>query len=202
MKESFENTFSESEKKEQQVEKLNRSMIKYFWQASPLAVSRQNSLHQFLKKTNIFSNFSDREIWILTKYLHKRTFLPHEIIFKEGDIGLGFYLVFNGRVEIFANKVHESGKQKQTKVTELGKYDYLGELSIVESTSRRNATAIAKDTVTLLALFKPDVEELIENDPIVAAKLLQAIGLVIAKRFYAVTSELRLLKEKVSMESK
>ena len=202
MTDSFEKKFSHHKKNELNVERLDRSMLKYFWKASPLAGNRQKSLHQFLKKTNIFSDFSDREVWILTKYMHQRVFLPHEEIFKEGDIGLGFYLIFSGRVEIFSNKPTDSGEQKQFKITELGEHDYLGELSLVESSSRRNASAIAKDAVTLLALFKPDMDELIENAPTVAAKLLQAISRVIAKRFYAVTAELRVLKEKVSLEYK
>lgn len=200
MSESYEKNLSENNESTNTEGRLKIPMLKYFWQASPLAVNRSNSIHHFLKRINILKNFTDHEIWTLTKYMHMRNFTAREVIFKEGDTGLGFYIIFDGRVEIYSKSGDElegNTSQKMSRVAELGKYDYLGELAIIDSLRRRNATAITPESASLLAIFKPDLDEMIENHPIVASKFLQSIAIIISNRFYAVTSELKLSKEKI-----
>lgn len=198
MKDSFEKNLESKFASGEKEERLKIPMLKYFWQASPLAVNRGSSIHQFLKQISMFKNFSDFEIWTLTKYMHMRKFSPREIVFKEGDSGLGFYVIFEGRIEIYSKRAEDiEDSEKVSRVADLHKYDYLGELSIIDSSRARNATAVASEATSLLAIYKPDLDELIENHPIVAAKFLQSVAIIISNRFYAVTNDLKLLKEKL-----
>lgn len=187
-------------------ERMKIPTLKYFWQASPLAANNSNSIHHFLRSIKVFNNFSDFELKIFCNFLHERIFASDEIIIEEGDTGFGFYLVFNGNLEIYTKSkqlVDGRVEEGQQFVISLGKHEYFGELALLESQNKRNATVISKGSSTLLAIYKPDIAELIERHPVIGAKFLQGIALIVAMRFNRVTNEIRVLKTKVKeLESK
>jgi CRP/FNR family cyclic AMP-dependent transcriptional regulator len=198
----------ESQMKEKQgTDSFNESrlqipILKYFWQASPLSGSKKSSIHNFLSQISVLNHFSDYEIRLFSQFLHERHFAPGEIIFKEGDGSFGFYLIFSGNIDIYAKRANEEttdqvNKQAMINIASLSKLDYFGELSLLETNTRRNATCVAKDNVTLLAFFKPDLDELIEKYPVVAAKLLQAVSMIVAQRFNSVANQLKITRDKL-----
>ena len=182
--------------------RLNIPIIKYFWQASPLARAKKNSIHNFLSEINVFRHFSDYELWQFSHFLHIRHFSPGEIIFKEGDGSFAFYLVYSGNVDILTNYNVEIENAEMMNITSLAKFDYFGELALLETNTLRNATSMAKDNATLLAFFKPDLDELIEKYPVVAAKLLQAVSMIVAQRFNNIASELKVTNAKLRILEK
>ncbi len=181
-------------------ERLNIPTLKYFWQASPLATDKKSSIPIFLRDIKVFDNFSDYELKRFSHFLHERAFSDDEIVIEEGDSGFGFYLIFSGNIEIFTKRdkmVDGSVEACEQMIARLSKGDYFGELALLEKQNKRNATAVSKGTSTMLAIYKPDIEELIERFPIIGAKFLQAISLIVAYRFNSVTLELRALKAKL-----
>lgn len=183
-------------------ERLDIPMIKYFWQASPLSGTRKTSIPKFLRKIEVFKIFSDNELRILTKFLHHRTFSNGECIFKQGDMGVGFYLLFSGHIDIIVADEHADDlseeKDKATRlVVSLERTDTFGELALLRDGSIRNATAVARESCELLGIYKPDIEELITLHPVVAAKLLQSISVIVANRLFSITKEVRMLKYKI-----
>jgi CRP-like cAMP-binding protein len=187
-------------------ERVNIPTLKYFWQASPLSPSRANSIPRFLRSIQVFDQFTDYELKLFSEFLHRRVFAGEERIIKEGESGYGFYLVFSGQIEIFTKRNSiESGISKQSEhlVARLSKQDYFGELALLEKRNKRNASALSKGESHLLAIYKPDLEEMIERYPVVGAKFLQAISLIVAMRFNSVTEEIKTLKDMITiLESK
>lgn len=160
-------------------ERLDIPLLKYLWDASPL--SFKESYHDFFKKISVLNSFSDNEIRIFTKFLHRREFLNNETIFSQGDTGYGFYFIFSGSVKIYANY--------QTQVDDIGdfvirldKYQYFGEMGLLEEFNRRSATIIAAENTVLLGLFKPDLERILELHPVLGAKFLRETALIMANR--------------------
>lgn len=183
---------------EYQENKLRIPILKYFWQAGPLSGSSKSSIHNFLNNIGVFNHFSDYEIRLFSQFLHMRFFTPGEVLFKEGDGSFGFYIIYDGNVDIFSKvNFEELNESNKTSIVTLSKYDYFGELSLIEANTRRNATCIAKDNVTLLAFFKPDLDELIEKYPVVAVKLLQAVSMIIAQRFNNAVSDIKMMRDKI-----
>jgi CRP/FNR family cyclic AMP-dependent transcriptional regulator len=184
--------------------RLNISITKYFWQASPLTGSRKKSVHRFFRKIPAFDDFSDIELYSFSKYLHLRDYSANEVIFKRGEGGFAFYIIFDGTVGITINdKIQIADPDKKIKfITELEKYNYFGELALLEDQNRRNATAIARTQSTVLAIYKPDLEELIEEHPVVAAKFIKALSYVVAKRLQVMATELKFYKDKVKESKK
>lgn len=178
-------------------DRLNIPVIKYFWQASPLAGSKRTSIHKFLRKISCFDHFSDFELYTFAKFLHLRNYAAQEIVFKEGDGGFAFYLILDGTIDIFTNSSSLAAEGDLNLITQLSKFDYFGELSLLEQQNRRNATAITAKNSTLLTIYTADLEELIERSPVVGAKLLQGLSTIVSKRLNAIALELKLSKEKI-----
>jgi CRP-like cAMP-binding protein len=193
-----------------QVDRVDIPFLKYFWQASPLGGKNKNTIPKFLRKIEVFKNFSDFELKILSKYLHKRNFKPNEVIFTQGDPGVGFYLLFSGHVEIYARRemkdipkseIDERDFEKSDTnrtIVLLESMDYFGELALLQELGIRTAGAVAKDDVVLLGIFKPDIDDLIGTNPSIAAKLLQTLSIIVAERFNLVSSELQIARYKIS----
>lgn len=179
--------------------RLNVPITKYFWQASPLTGSRKKSVHRFFRKISAFNDFSDLELFTFSKFLHLREYCSGETIFTKGEGGFAFYIIFDGTVGITiddkASLADQRGDVKY--ITELERYNYFGELALLEDQNSRNATAIARTKVTVLTIYKPDLEELIEEHSVVAAKFIKTLSYVVAKRLQVMAKELKFYKEKL-----
>ncbi|MBT3983014.1 MAG: cyclic nucleotide-binding domain-containing protein [Bacteriovoracaceae bacterium] len=189
-------------------ERLSISVLKYFWQASPLSRTKDNIIPKFLRSVHVLKNFSDNELRILSNHLHLRSFENQETIFNQDQVGVGFYFIFSGNVEIYGTKIgeNESGgapgavvkNGDKVHITTLERNDYFGELALLQEVNLRTASAISRGASTLLGIFRPDMEELIDHFPVVGAKLLQSISMILANRMTAMSNEIRLLKYKFS----
>jgi len=185
-----------SEKGESLGERLDIPLLKYMWDASPISFYNKENYHDFFKKISVLSSFSDNEIRLFTKFLHRREFMPNETIFKQGDSGYGFYFIFNGAVDVYANhnpQIESNGEF----VIRLDKRQFFGEMGLLEEFNRRSATIIAAENTVLLGIFKPDLERMLEMYPVMGAKFLRETALIMANRMGQLTREIIALKKRV-----
>ena len=184
-------------------DRLDISLLRYLWDASPLSFfSSKESYHQFFKEMSVLSHFSDNEVRLFTKFLHRREFQKNEIIFKQGDTGYGLYFIFSGSVKILANDYSTDDFQGEL-VVKLEKQQYFGEMGLLEEYNRRSATALAAENTILLGIFKPDLERMLELYPVVGAKFLRETALLMSNRMGQLTREIVELKKRVKeLESK
>lgn len=181
-------------------ENVNIATLKYFWLSNPILSTGKN-IPKFLRAIPVLGIFTDNELRILSKHMHHRSFGDGEIIFRQNDVGFGFYLIYAGHVDIMVNNRDEETESASTgaesdvsRLLTLESGEYFGELSLLQEHSVRNASAISRQGCELLGLFKPDVDQLIIQYPVIAAKLLQSVSQIIANRFYSLSREVRELK--------
>ena len=205
---SYEKEISEKiEKNEQLPEKLEISVLKYFWQSNPIMGKKVDSIPKFLRRIEVLKNFTENELRILAKFLHVRKFNAGETIFTQGELGVGFYFIYSGYTDLnvldseISKDSDDEGKRARHIIT-LEKYDYFGELALLQQGSTRNASAVSRQGCELLGLFKPDVDQLINIYPLIAAKLLQSISLIVANRLFSLTREVQELKYKINTMEK
>lgn len=167
--------------------RIDFGMMKYLWMANPLSKVRRDSIPRFLRNVELLKNFSDNELRILAKFMHSRKFHESDIVFREGEIGIGFYFIFSGLIEL--SKIDYGNDVGEEKFLILDEFSYFGEMALLQDGNPRSATAIAKTPCELVGIFKPDLEHLIENHPVIAAKLIQSISLALADRLYHLTEE-------------
>lgn len=178
-------------------DRIDIPILKYLWDASPLAfLTTKESYHDFFKKISVLNSFSDNEVRLFTKFLHRREFQTNEVIFKQGDSGYGFYFIFSGAVNIFANHNHQTEEMGEL-VIRLEKRQYFGEMGLLEEFNRRSATVVAAENTVLLGIFKPDLEKMLEIYPVLGAKFLRETALIMANRMGQLTREIILLKKKM-----
>lgn len=153
------------------------------------------SIHTVLRENMLFRDLTPHELRFLERCVHVRHYHAGESIFRQGEIGVGMYLVVKGRVEIYivdANAISEDARELY--ITQLLANDFFGELSLVEDNGRRTATAVARDETTLIGFFKPDLMEILARRPAMGTKITLRIAEVLGRRLKETTdkvSELR-----------
>ncbi len=182
---------------ESSADRLDIPLLKYMWDASPLSFFTEDNYHDFFKKISVLNSFSDNEIRLFTKFLHRREFLANEVIFRQGDSGYGFYFIFTGSVNIFANYQMSDLEDQGEFVIRLDNRQYFGEMGLLEEFNRRSATIVAAENTVLLGIFKPDLERMLDLYPVVGAKFLRETALIMANRMGQLTREIVALKKRV-----
>lgn len=177
-------------------DRLDIPILKYLWDASPLSFGSKENYHEFFKKISVLSSFSDNEVRIFTKYLHRREFTSDEVIFRQGDSGYGFYFIYSGSVNIYASQKQNTDDLGDL-VIRLEKRQYFGEMGLLEEFNRRSASVVAAENTVLLGIFKPDLDRMLELHPVIGAKFLRETALIMANRMGQLTRDIINLKKKV-----
>lgn len=180
-------------------DRLDIPLLKYLWDASPLSFRSKDNYHNFFKKISVLNSFSDNEIRLFTKFLHRREFVANELIFKQGDSGYGFYFIYKGAVNIYAGGTQGgiTSEEPGEFIIRLERMQYFGEMGLLEEFNRRTATVVAHENTVLMGIFKPDLELMLELHPVLGAKFLRETALIMANRMGQLTREIVALKKKV-----
>lgn len=137
----------------------------------------KNEIEKFLAENPLFEGLNSKEIKILSNLIHHRRYKDGEIIFREGEPGVGLYIVMKGKVRIFKS-IKESG---EITLAELLPPQFFGEISVIEG-GPRTASASAVGDTELLGFFKADLMDLIETNPSAGAKILLRVSEILCKR--------------------
>lgn len=138
-----------------------------------------------LKKNILFKDLSLGELRLVQNIIHFRHYSPNELVFKQGDVGVGMYIIIRGSVDIIYDDNH---------ITTLKEDDFFGELALVEEHGQRTATALVKEETQLLGFFKPDLLEITHRSPEIGVKILFRIAQVLGIRLHETTALVRTLR--------
>ncbi|MCE5272856.1 cyclic nucleotide-binding domain-containing protein [bacterium] len=130
-----------------------------------LPEDERNRLLRELTTSFFFSDFTEEELSLLLECAQPIDFDPGDFIFKEGDIGVHFYVILEGRVEIRKEK---SGRLLAT----LGQGKVFGEMAVLEN-QLRSAAAISATSIRLIAI---EGRRLMEDYPHLTVKLLRNLA--------------------------
>ncbi len=145
-----------------------------------------------LKKVPMFSDLKKGELNEFERIIHQRHYKDEEVVFYEGEPGLGMYIIESGSIAIY--KDFNSKMKEELAVLIPG--DFCGEMALLDE-SPRSATAVAIGETTLLGLFRPDLFNLIERKPRLGNKILLKLAQMIAERLRFHNIELQNLKQKL-----
>jgi CRP-like cAMP-binding protein len=137
-----------------------------------------------LKGVPIFGELRDGEIRELRHIVHHRHYKENEIIFHEGEPGVGMYIIHKGDVGIFRG---------EEEIARLSKGDFFGEISLLTE-APRSASAVSFTETEIIGLFRPDLLGLIERNQRLGVKVLMKLGEVIALRLRKTGEELQAIK--------
>jgi len=125
-----------------------------------------------IEKIPLFSDLENRELEQIAGSMKERRFAAGQTVATEGEQGVGFFVIESGTA-----KVSVGGKERRT----LGPGDYFGEIALIAS-SDRTATVTAEDDLKCWGMTSWTFRPIIEENPSVAWKLLQALAKMLSNR--------------------
>jgi CRP/FNR family transcriptional regulator, cyclic AMP receptor protein len=141
-----------------------------------------DEIDALLVKIPVFQDLNKREIMMLKRILHQREYRKNEIVFQEGEVGLGMYIIVKGGVKIVC------GPGEQV-LAELNDGDFFGELSLLND-SPRSASAVTQSPCTMLCFFKPELLDIINRTPKLGCKILFRLAWAIGERLVSTNQQL------------
>ena len=126
-----------------------------------------------LKRVELFSELSRRQLQKLASAFRERHFTPGTAIVREGAMsGIGFFVLVEGDADVSVR-----GK----KVAALGAGDYFGEFALINE-SERTATVTAQTDARCLKISFPDFRKFAHANPDVTWKLLQHVASLVQSK--------------------
>jgi CRP/FNR family cyclic AMP-dependent transcriptional regulator len=146
-----------------------------------------DELYEVLSKVPIFQDLSRREFSRIRGILHRRNYNSGEAIVREGDMGVGMYVLLSGEVVV----QQDGGEGGTIELATFGEGDFFGDQVLLDE-SARTASVIAREPTRAVGFFRPDLLELIERNPRLGLKIVMRLSHMISVRLRHTN---RLLKE-------
>ena len=143
-----------------------------------------------LKDLPVFQDLNWRDLGRIETLLHKRQYDADEVIFSQGSMGAGMYIIIDGSVRIV---IEPSGSL----LAELGEGEFFGEIALLDE-APRSATAVARTPCTVLGFFQADLFGLTERNPRLGTKIIMKLARMTGRRLMASNEQNRTLRQELN----
>lgn len=147
-------------------------------------------IHALIPKCSLLENFSPAEVRLLAHFMDVYRAPAGVEIIREGDDGDFMLMVIEGRVEV--KKRDRWNTPQLIAVVEAGKT--LGEMSMIDG-EPRFATCIAAEPTLVAVLDRENLARIIVEQPMLGAKILMELVLMLSQRLRATSSRLLALMD-------
>ena len=127
-----------------------------------------------LAKVRLFENLNPRFLKGIAGIATERNFKTDELLMKQGESGIGLFIILSGRVRI--EKTDVSGRRVE--IAENGPGDIMGEMTVFDG-APRSASVIAMIDTTCLVLASWEFNSFLKAHPEAALDLLP----ILVRRF-------------------
>ena len=148
-------------------------------------LTQQERIATLWADTPLFRGVPKREIRNLADHMHPRRYQPEEVIFHDGDLGVGAALILSGSVDI---------RSGASTIVTLEAGDFFGEVALVAEETR-TADAVAATDAELVFFLRLDLDEWLERKPRLGARMVVNLASVLAKRLGHANQRLREFQE-------
>lgn len=145
-----------------------------------------NPLTQKLAQLPLFHGLTSAQIRTIAGITEEVSFAKQTKVFAEGQPGDALYAVLEGEVDVIKR---DAGGEEQVlaRITEDG---VLGEMSLLNGTGSRSATAVAATDVRALRLSSAKFSELLGDEDLGALKIIHNIARTMAGRLHLMNQKL------------
>jgi len=152
----------------------------------------EKDIAEALTKVPIFSELSKREIQRIVRIAHKRNYKEGEEIVQMGQPAAGMYVIIRGKVKV----TRRSPEGGEIRLATLDEGDFFGDIGLLDK-APRTATITAVMPSHVIGLFRPELLQLIDQDPKLASKILFKLAQIVAVRLRITNEKLDNLAEEV-----
>jgi CRP-like cAMP-binding protein len=153
----------------------------------PLGEATQfaSQIHALITYSPLFENFNLAEIRLMSHFMHVyRAEMGVEVI-REGDPGDFMMLLLEGRIEVMKRDRWNAPRL----IAVLDPGATVGEMSMIDG-EPRFATCVAADRCTLSVLTRESLARIILEQPILGAKILMELVLMLSQRLRQTSQKL------------
>lgn len=125
-----------------------------------------------LAQVELFATLAKKEVQLLAKSCQSRTYKAGEVIFSQGDSGVGLYVVKSGKIRI---RQAPNPDRAEEDIAVIGPGDVTGEMALLDELPR-SATAVAVDDVEALLLPVWEFRTVLREHPDIALSLLSVLS--------------------------
>ena len=123
----------------------------------------------FLKRVTLFEDLDRRSLEAIANAAVEQDYTPGQEIVRQGDTGVGAFIIKKGRVEV----VQDRGTH-QHKLAEMKSGDVFGEMALLDEFPR-TATCRATEPTTCLGIQRWHFRGILESHPQIALALLPVL---------------------------
>jgi len=149
------------------------------------AIRFSNQIHALIPKCPLLENFSPAEVRLLAHFMDVYRAEAGMEIIREGDGGDFMLMIVEGRVDV--NKRDRWNTPQLIAQVDAGRT--LGEMSMIDG-EPRFATCVALETTLIAVLGRESMARIIVEEPLLGAKLLMELVLVLSQRLRATSERL------------
>jgi CRP/FNR family transcriptional regulator, cyclic AMP receptor protein len=160
------------------------------------AVRFSNQLHALIPKCALLENFSPAEVRLLAHFMDVYRAEAGMEIIREGEGGDFMLMMIEGRVAV--NKRDRWNTPQLIAQVEPGRV--LGEMSMIDG-EPRFATCVAVEATLIAVLGRESLARIIVEQPLLGAKLLMELVLMLSQRLRATSERLLGLKDEQPQRS-
>ncbi len=142
-------------------------------------------IHGMISYSPLFENFNLAEIRLLSHFMQVYRAEPGVEIIREGEPGDFMMMLIEGRIEVF--KQDRWNAPRIIAMIEPGKT--LGEMSMIDG-EPRFATCVAAERCMIAVLTRESLARIILEQPILGAKILMELVLMLSQRLRQTSSKL------------
>ena len=142
-------------------------------------------IHGMISYSPLFENFNLAEIRLLSHFMQVYRAEPGVEIIREGEPGDFMMMLVEGRIEVF--KQDRWNAPRIIAMIEPGKT--LGEMSMIDG-EPRFATCVAAERCMITVLTRESLARIILEQPILGAKILMELVLMLSQRLRQTSSKL------------
>jgi len=124
------------------------------------------SAEDTLARVPLFQDLPKKSLGRIAKTIRTRNFKAGDTIFKEGEEGVGFFIVSKGKVEV---------SRGGTSLATHGPDGFFGEMALLDN-HRRSATVKAAEDTECLAIMRSDFLAEVRNNPDLAIEILAVMS--------------------------
>ena len=121
---------------------------------------------EMLARVPLFQDLNKKSLDRIAKFVRPRNFQAGDVIFKEGEEGVGFFLVTGGNVDVVRGT---------TTIASIGDGGFFGEMALLDN-HRRSATVKATADTSCLAIMRSDFLAELRNNPDLAVEMLNTMS--------------------------
>lgn len=125
------------------------------------------NLARAMRKVDFFAPMTIGQLEMILPYILLCKYKEGEKVFKQGEEGDAFYILYDGEVSV---KVKKGFFSFAKEVARIGEGGYFGEMSILSSETR-NATIVCARPTRLFVLMAADFKYVLKRNPAFAAEI-------------------------------